>query len=213
MVWPNIPYSSDEFELEDSSSSRAELWRRWWLSHATARSTQARRCPISSYESSLELELYHPEKCQCPKHLLDGLTKHPIYLSDEFELENSSSSRAKLWRRWWLSRATASSTRARRCPISSFESSLELEVYPPEKCQRKTLPNFIIWILFRTRKMSMSETSVRWFDKTYHIIVMSSSWKIPAQAESSYKEDDNCLVPQLEAHGQDVAQFHHLNPL
>ena len=44
-------------------------------------------------------------------------------------------------------------------------------------------------------------------------LVMSSSWKIPAQAEPSYEGDDDCRVPQLVAHGQDVAQFHHLNPL
>ena len=53
-------------------------WRRWWLSRATARSTRARRCPISSFENSLELEVFHPEKCLCPKHLWDGLTKHTI---------------------------------------------------------------------------------------------------------------------------------------
>ena len=59
----------------------------------------------------------------------------------------------------------------------------------------------------------MSKTSMRWFDQTYHIVVMSLSWKIPAQAEPSYEGDDDCHMPQLEAHGQDVAQFHHMNPL
>jgi hypothetical protein len=42
---------------------------------------------------------------------------------------------------------------------------------------------------------------------------MVSPCTVPGNIVSRGEGDDDCRVPQLEAHGQDVAQFHHLNPL